>query len=65
SSNEVVGILGISTDITKQKELEKKAHQQARMDELTQLLNRRGLIESVQQAWTDRKCTTRPKEEDK
>ncbi|MDW1744123.1 GGDEF domain-containing protein [Vibrio sp. 811] len=48
SSNEVVGILGISTDITKQKELEKKAHQQARMDELTQLLNRRGLIESVQ-----------------
>ncbi|EJL6792093.1 GGDEF domain-containing protein [Vibrio alginolyticus] len=48
SSNEVVAILGISTDITKQKELEKKAYQQARMDELTKLLNRRGLIESVQ-----------------
>ncbi|ELA7190160.1 GGDEF domain-containing protein [Vibrio alginolyticus] len=48
ASNEVVAILGVSTDITKQKELERKAHQQARMDELTKLLNRRGLIESVQ-----------------
>lgn len=47
--DKVVAILGISTDITKQKELEKKAYQQARMDELTNLLNRRGLIESVQQ----------------
>ncbi|PFG58508.1 PAS domain S-box-containing protein/diguanylate cyclase (GGDEF)-like protein [Vibrio sp. ES.051] len=46
--NEVVAILGISTDITKQKELEKRAHRQARMDELTELLNRRGLIESIQ-----------------
>ncbi|EPV8286353.1 sensor domain-containing diguanylate cyclase [Vibrio alginolyticus] len=47
--NEVIAILGISTDITKQKELENKAYQQARIDELTKLLNRRGLIECIQQ----------------
>ncbi|MGY5748913.1 sensor domain-containing diguanylate cyclase [Vibrio antiquarius] len=47
--SEVIAILGISTDITKQKQLENKAHQQARMDELTKLLNRRGLVECIQQ----------------
>ena len=52
-----VGILGISTDISKQKQLEKEIRQLANTDSLTGLPNRRELLARIQQAQISSKRT--------
>ncbi|WP_126147784.1 sensor domain-containing diguanylate cyclase [Synechococcus elongatus] len=47
-SNNIIGLLGISTDITEQKKLEQKLQQQATTDALTGILNRRQFITLAQ-----------------
>jgi diguanylate cyclase (GGDEF)-like protein/PAS domain S-box-containing protein len=46
----IIGLLGISTDITEHKKLEEKLHHEAVTDSLTGLVNRRLLLELLQQA---------------
>lgn len=45
-----IGILGISTDITKRKQLERKLEEAALFDELTSLANRRHFFNNFEQA---------------
>ena len=52
-----VGILGISTDISKQKQLEEEIRQLANTDSLTGLPNRRMLLGRIQQAQLSSKRT--------
>ncbi|HNR14752.1 MAG TPA: GGDEF domain-containing protein [Thermodesulfobacteriota bacterium] len=52
-----VGILGISTDISKQKQLEKEIRQLANTDSLTGLPNRRELFGRIQRAQLNSKRT--------
>lgn len=50
TSSVVVGILGISTDITKQKLLENKLHKLAMSDDLTALANRRFIVDEIERS---------------
>ncbi|QCU90267.1 diguanylate cyclase domain-containing protein [Thiomicrorhabdus sediminis] len=48
---EIIALLGISTDITKQKQLEEQVRQLAITDHLTNLANRRQLFTQLEQAY--------------